>query len=168
MREDVSSVKGQESLVTYHLSRITHYLLRLPYRIIALLLFLAALLPRLPGLNLFLTSDEKTNIYLTGSNVIAAFLRGNLRGTYWHFYPGVTMSWLDAIGMTAQYGLDLLLGKPVPPFTEYIYGDILSLVVAVRLPYAVLTALAVPAIYLLARRLLPNRVAALGALFLAF
>jgi hypothetical protein len=137
-------------------------------RFIALFLFLIALAPRLPGLRLFLTSDENTNIFFAGSDVIAAFLRGDLRATYWHFYPGVTMSWLDALGMTGQYLLDWLRGMSLPPFTEYIYGDILSLLVANRLPYAILTAAAVSAIYWLGRRLLPERVAILGALFFAF
>ena len=135
--------------------------------LIAAFLFVVALLPRIFGLSRFLTSDENTNIFFAGSNVIAAFLRGDLRGTYWHFYPGVTMSWLDAIGMSGQYLLDTLRTSP-PPFTEYIYGDILALLVANRLPYAILTALAVPAIFLLARQVLPNRVALLGALFMAF
>jgi hypothetical protein len=136
--------------------------------LVAAILFGVAVLPRLPGLARFLTSDENTNIFFAGSNVIAAFLRGDFRGTYWHFYPGVTMSWLDAVGMAGQYGLDALRGKALPPFTEYIYGDILSLIVANRLPYALLTAAAVSAVYLLARWLLPGRVALLGALFIAF
>jgi len=67
-----------------------------PY-LTTLLLFVIALLPRLPGLDRFLTSDENTNIFFAGSDVVAAFLAGNWRGTYWHFYPGVTMSWLDGI-----------------------------------------------------------------------
>ncbi|MBE7554746.1 MAG: phospholipid carrier-dependent glycosyltransferase [Anaerolineales bacterium] len=137
-------------------------------RLIAFLLFWIALAPRLPGLRLFLTSDENTNIFFAGSDVIAAFLRGDFRATYWHFYPGVTMSWLDALGMTGQYLLDWLRGVSLPPFTEYIYGDILSLLVANRLPYAILTAAAVPAVYWLSRQLLPERIALLGALFLAF
>ncbi|HXV96869.1 MAG TPA: glycosyltransferase family 39 protein, partial [Anaerolineae bacterium] len=136
--------------------------------LIATFLFILALLPRLPGLGLFLTSDENTNIFFAGSDVIVAFLRGDFRGTYWHFYPGVTMSWLDALGMAGQYLFVSLSGAKLPPFEEYVYGDILSLLVASRLPYAILTAAAVPAIYLLARQLLPGRVALLGALFLAF
>ncbi|MCB0211195.1 MAG: glycosyltransferase family 39 protein [Anaerolineae bacterium] len=136
-------------------------------RLIAAVLFLIALLPRIVGLRRFLTSDENTNIFFAGSNVIAAFLQGDLRGTYWHFYPGVTMSWLDAIGMTVQYGLDSLRST-TPPFTDYIYGDILGLLVANRLPYAILTALAVSALYWLARQVMPNGLALLGALFLAF
>ena len=99
----------------------------------AALLFVVALLPRIVGLHRFLTSDENTNIFFAGSDVIAAFLRGDLRGTYWHFYPGVTMSWLDAIGMTTQYALDSLRTS-TPPFVDYIYGDILDLLVANRLP----------------------------------
>jgi len=144
-----------------HWSRFNHFY-------IALLLFVAALLPRIFGLDQFLTSDENTNIFFAGSDVIAAFLQGDYRGTYWHFYPGVTMSWLDAIGMTGQYGLDILAGQSPPPFVDYIYGDILSLVVANRLPYAILSALSIPVIYLLARKLLPELMALLGALFLAF
>jgi hypothetical protein len=153
----------------FHVSRLTSHASRfLSPRLVAFFLFLAALFLRLPGLGLFLTSDENTNIFFAGSDVIAAFLRGDLRGTYWHFYPGVTMSWLDAMGMAGQYFIDILTGQSVPPFTEYIYGDILSLLVANRLPYVILTAAAVPATYLLARKLLPERVALLGALFIAF
>ncbi|RME47245.1 MAG: hypothetical protein D6796_07920, partial [Caldilineae bacterium] len=63
-----------------------------------IILFLLALLPRLFDLGQFLTSDEKTNIFLAGSAVVQAFLRGDWAGTYWHFYPGVTMSWADALG----------------------------------------------------------------------
>ncbi|MBN1220764.1 MAG: glycosyltransferase family 39 protein [Anaerolineae bacterium] len=135
--------------------------------LVSLLLFVVALIPRLPGLARFLTSDENTNIFFAGSDVVAAFLRGDFRGTYWHFYPGVTMSWLDGLGLAGQYWLDLLNGKPVPPFTDYIYGDILSLLVANRLPYAILTAAAVPVFYLLARKLLPQPMALFGALLLA-
>ena len=137
-------------------------------RTMAIALFVIALLPRLPGLGTFLTSDENTNIFYAGSDVIAAFLQGDFRATYWHFYPGVTMSWLDAIGLAGQYLFDLASGRPVPEFNDYLYGDILSLVVASRLPYAMLTALAVPATYLLARQLLSDPIALLGSLFMAF
>ncbi len=144
----------------------THWLVQ--PRFVMIWLFIAALLPRLPGLSRFLTSDENTNIFFAGSDVIAAFLQGDLRGTYWHFYPGVTMSWLDAVGMVGQYGLARLTGQSVPAFSEYIYGDILSLVVANRLPYALLTAVAVPLIYLFIRKLTNETIAIFGALLLAF
>ena len=136
--------------------------------VVAILLFFAALMPRLIGLDRFLTSDENTNIFIAGSDVITAFLRGDFRGTYWHFYPGVTISWLDALGMGGQYLLQSVSNPTLPSFTEYIYGDILSLIVASRLPYVILTAAAILAMYLLARKLLSNRVALFGALFMAF
>ncbi len=59
----------------------------------AILTFLLALAPRLPGLRIFLTSDERTNLYWAGSQFVEGLLSGNLSLTYWHFYPGVTMSW---------------------------------------------------------------------------
>ncbi len=135
---------------------------------VALLLFWLAIIPRLPGLDRFIITDEHTNIFIAGSDVLRAFLTGNFRGTYWHFYPGVTMSWLTDLGLVAQYGFELALGRPLPPLLDFIYGDILAHLVAARLPFALLSAAAVPAIYLLARKLLPNRVALLGALFIAF
>ncbi len=146
----------------------SHVLRLISPRLVASLLFLAALAPRLPGLNLFLTTDEPTLIFSAGSDVIVALLRGDLRGTYWHFYPGVTMSWLDTVGMVGQYLWATLSDASLPPFTEFIYSDILSLIIAIRLPYAILTAAAVSAVYLLARKLLPERAAFLGVLFLAF
>ncbi len=135
--------------------------------LVPLLLFGVALVPRLPGLGRFIITDEYTNIFIAGSDVLREFLAGNLRGTYWHFYPGVTMSWLTDLGLVAQYGAELLAGHPVPPLTEFIYGGIVPLLVTARLPFALLTAVSVPLIYLLAKRLLPPWMALLGALFLA-
>jgi 4-amino-4-deoxy-L-arabinose transferase-like glycosyltransferase len=132
--------------------------------LVSLVLFGAALLPRLPGLGQFLTTDEPFFLTAAGVNVITAFMRGDFRATYWHFYPGVTLSWLDALGLAGQY----LLTAPAHSFTAFIRSDVLTLLVAVRLPYALLSAAAIPAIYLLARRLLPQRIAFLGALLLAF
>ena len=153
------SLKRQVTHITSYASRPVF---------IALFLFLAAALPRLVGLNLFLTTDESYFIAHAGSEVIKAFLQGNLRGTYWHFYPGVTLSWLTGIGLSGQYLYLMLTGQNLPSFIQYLDRDVLSLLVAARLPFVLLTAMAVPAIYLLARRLLPESAARLGALFLAF
>lgn len=120
-------------------------------------LFLLALAPRLPDLGQFLTSDERTNVLIAGSDVIVALLRGDLAGTYWHFYPGVTMSWADAVGLGFGWLLARLGGGPAPAFSDYLYSDLRDLIVAARLPYAVLSALFVPALYLFLRRLLPGR-----------
>jgi 4-amino-4-deoxy-L-arabinose transferase-like glycosyltransferase len=136
--------------------------------LIPFLLFILALAPRLPGLGRFITTDELTTVFDAGSSVLREFLNGNFRGTYWHFYPGVTMSWLTDLGLTTQYLLEIALGRPAGSLLEYVYGDITSLLVAARLPFAILTALSVPVIYLLARQLLPVPIALLGALFIAF
>ena len=136
-------------------------------RLMPLLLFLVALLPRLPGLGQFITTDEYTNIFIAGSDVLRAFLTGNLRETYWHFYPGVTMSWLTDVGLAAQYAVESILGHTPPPLTEFIYQDITQVLIAARLPFALLTAVSVPVIYGLARKLLPHWAALLGALFIA-
>ncbi|HHJ07370.1 MAG TPA: hypothetical protein ENK24_07710, partial [Anaerolineae bacterium] len=117
-----------------------------------IILFVAALLPRVFGLRQFLTSDEHTNIYLAGSAVLQAFLRGDFRATYWHFYPGVTMSWLDALGIGGLWLLERLTGATALSLSAFANSDILHLLVAARLPYALLTALFVPAVYGLLRR----------------
>ena len=115
-------------------------------------LFLAALLPRVFGLGKFITSDEPTNIFIAGSGVIQAFLRGDFRQTYWHFYPGVTMGWADGIGLATQWLIERITGATAQPFSEFLNSDIRQVLVAARLPYAVLTALFVPLVYLLLRR----------------
>jgi 4-amino-4-deoxy-L-arabinose transferase-like glycosyltransferase len=136
--------------------------------IIPLALFVVALLPRLPGLGRFVITDEHTNIFIAGSQVLEAFLAGDLRATYWHFYPGVTMSWLTDLGLGVQYLLATTTGATRQPITEYIFGEMNTLLVAARLPFVLLTALSVPVIYLLARRLVSPSVALPAALFIAF
>jgi hypothetical protein len=134
----------------------------------ALLLFLLALAPRLLGLRSFLTSDERTNLYWAGSQFLEALLSGDLSLTYWHFYPGVTMSWVEALGLAGSWGLTRLTGSTTDTLAQFVRRPILDLILAARLPYALLTAGAVAGFYLLARRLLGHRTALLGALFIAF
>jgi 4-amino-4-deoxy-L-arabinose transferase-like glycosyltransferase len=130
-------------------------------------LFVLALAPRLPGLRLFLTTDEP---FFAGqaANVVTALLQGDLRSTYWHFYPGLTISWLDGLGLAAQWVVERLPGVTVQPFDQFLQRDILDVMVAIRLPYALLSALFVIAVYALVRRLFDTRTAILGALFVAW
>ncbi len=121
-------------------------------RLLPIGLFFAALLPRVFGLGQFITSDEPTNIFIAGSGVIQAFLRGEFRQTYWHFYPGVTMGWADGIGLAGQWFAERLTGITTMPFSAFLDSDIRHILVAARLPYAVLTALFVPMVYFLLRR----------------
>jgi len=134
----------------------------------AICLFVLALIPRLPGLRLFLTSDEPTILYWGGSQFVEGLLSGDLSLTYWHFYPGVTMSWVEALGLAGYWVLARFTGTTTETLAEFVRRPILDLILAARLPYALLTAGGVAGFYLLARRLLGHRTAVLGALFIAF
>jgi 4-amino-4-deoxy-L-arabinose transferase-like glycosyltransferase len=134
----------------------------------AVLIFLLALAPRLPGLSLFLTSDEPDGIYWAGSQFIEGLLSGNLALTYWHFYPGVVMSWAETLGLAGAWVLARLSGGTTETLAQFVRRPILELILAARLPYALLTAGSVAGFYLIARRLLGHWAALLGALFIAF
>ena len=136
-------------------------------RTIPAALFLLALTPRLPGLRLFLTTDEPF-FAQQAAEVIHALLRGDFRSTYWHFYPGLTISWLDGLGMLVQWGVARLIGAAEGPFIQFIKRDVLDLLVALRTPYALLSALFVVAVYWLMLRLAGRRVALVGALLVAW
>jgi 4-amino-4-deoxy-L-arabinose transferase-like glycosyltransferase len=129
----------------------------------AALVFALALALRLPGLSLFLTSDERTNTYLGTAQVLEGLLRGDFGDTYWHFYPGVTMSWLGMAGLLAQY----LVGGAGLSLAAFLRQDISHLIAAARAPFAVLTAGSVAGVYLLARPLFGQRTALVGAILLA-
>ncbi|PWH16101.1 MAG: hypothetical protein DDG58_10170 [Ardenticatenia bacterium] len=130
---------------------------------IPIFIFVAALAPRLPGLNLFLTTDEPFNIRQSTA-VVAAFLQGDFRSTYWHFYPGLTIAWLNGLGLLFQW----LWTGTAEPFMQFIQRDVVELVGAARLPYAILGALYAVAVYMFAKRLLGHRVALVGALLVAW
>jgi hypothetical protein len=134
----------------------------------ALLLFLLALVPRVPGLRAFLTSDEPDGIYWASSQFVQGLISGDLSLTYWHFYPGVTMSWIETLGLVGSWALARLSGGTTETLAQFVRRPILDLILAARLPYALLTAGGVAGFYLLARRLLGHRPALLGSLFIAF
>ncbi len=132
------------------------------------ILFVMALLPRILNLDQFLTSDENTNIFFAGSAVIQAFLQGNLRETYWHFYPGVTMSWLDSFGLVGLWLWERGMGITQQSLFDFVDNDILHLLIACRVPYAILTAIFIPIVYNLLQRLLPHVIALTASMFIAF
>ena len=84
--------------------------------------------------------------------LLRLFLRGDLRGTYWHFYPGVMISWMSTLGMVGGWLIQTITNPNNQPFTQYINSDILNLLIAVRLPYVILTALFIPSVYYFLRR----------------
>ena len=140
--------------------------------IAALSLFVLAFLPRVLSLNAISIIDE-----FQWQNGAKAFINGLLSGdfasTYCRYHPAVTDLWLIAIGLGVKY-LTLLLTGANPggfqtlleqsTFPGYPNADFL---VAERLPFTFATSISVVLVYLLARKLLGNPVAWLGAGLLA-
>ena len=59
-------------------------------------LFLLALLLRLPYLGNFMTIDEIKWVEGAGQFLLA-LNSGHLADTYWHFHPGITITWIEAM-----------------------------------------------------------------------
>jgi len=129
-------------------------------------LFVLAILIRLPYLGTFSTIDEVKWVegaaqFLTGLS------QGQLAQTYWHFFPGITITWGEVIILWLRW-LVLGNGADLSSFLETQLADFQSLVGPMRLSAVFITSLTIPGIYLLGRRLLGNTIALFGAAFIAF
>jgi hypothetical protein len=78
------------------------------------------------------------------------------------------MSWTETLGLAGSWALARLSGGTTETLAQFVRRPVMDLILAVRLPHALLTACGVAGLYLLARRLLGHRTALLGALFIAF
>jgi hypothetical protein len=144
---------------------------------ISLALFVMALVPRIMGLNIFFTIDERPYTE-RGVKFLAAMLDGYLTHTYRGYQPAVTTMWGVALGIIGKYLAQLgtmLWGgqKGVVDIREFILSlPILpidpDLLFAIRLPTVLIASLTVVGIYLLVRRIFNDKVALLGAALLAF
>jgi hypothetical protein len=148
---------------------------------ISVALFLLALVPRVVGLDVFITPDEPRWM-----NRSASFLEAVLAGDFMHTIHigetpgGVTTKWCGSAGIGARYLL-LRLNPSVRmgafpyadnlgEFLRWLQSDPhnpLEVMVAVRWPIALIVSCSVAGIYLLARELFTERVALLGAILLA-
>jgi 4-amino-4-deoxy-L-arabinose transferase-like glycosyltransferase len=128
----------------------------------ALLIFAAALLPRLYALGTFLTIDEVK--WAEGAaQFLLALPSGDLAQTYWHFFPGVTIAWGGALILG-------VLCLPMPDLAACAHaqvGDLAHSIGWLRLWPVLLTAFGVTGVYLLSRKLLDERAALLATLLLA-
>ncbi len=127
------------------------------------LVFLAALLPRLYALGSFLTIDEVKWAEGAAQFIIALY-SGDLARTYWHFFPGITITWGNA---PALWGVC----STAPDLTGCINTQVEKLPQTIgwlRLSPVLLTSLGIVGCYLLSHRLLEPKVALLTALLLAF
>jgi 4-amino-4-deoxy-L-arabinose transferase-like glycosyltransferase len=138
-------------------------------------LFALAFLPRVLGLNTFITFDETK--WMSGYTVdfLMALMRGEFTATYQRFHPGVTTMWSASAGLTAQYLLEKTLGVVQPSlvgFQEYLEAvpvlpSSARFLTAERLPAAFATSIAVVLMYSLVGKLFNSRIAFLSAAMLA-
>jgi len=128
-----------------------------------LLIFLAALLPRLYQLGSFLTIDE-----LKWAEGAAQFMlglqNGDLAQTYWHFFPGVTTTW----GAAKVLWWLCWSASDLTACTTEAVANLPATIGWLRLSPVLMTAAGISGVYLLLRRLLNQPIALLTALLLAF
>lgn len=148
--------------------------------IIPLALFLAALLPRILSLGAFMTADEDDQI-MFANHFLKSALQGDWAGALILGYPGVPTVILGGIGAGARYLAHYAGWQPLP----WVQADLITTIdqlttrfgvfehpydflVWVRVPMALAASLSILGIFLLAKRLLDERLALIGALILAF
>ena len=138
--------------------------------ILGAILFFLALVPRVVGLNVFLTTDEPIWIRRTLSFFVA-LLEHDYAGTAIHYKPGVTTLWSGVLGLVADYllqanawpgGLADFVRAMLP--AQPVSVDYLAFV---RFPTVLLTSACVVGIYFFTEKLFNQRIALLSAILLA-
>lgn len=127
-------------------------------------LFALALLIRLPYLGTFMTIDEVKWVEGAGQ-FTTALAGGDLSATYWHFFPGITITWGDTVILWLQYLASD--ATPITAFVENQMANLPGLIGAMRLSPVIITALGVAGVFWLARPLLGDVAALIGAGLLA-
>jgi 4-amino-4-deoxy-L-arabinose transferase-like glycosyltransferase len=142
--------------------------------VIPLVVLLAALLPRVLGLDRFLTADEDDQLRFS-ADFFTAVLAGNWKQAVLLGYPGVPTMAFGGLGLALRYWLHMWGIAPLagvgPTMAETLRqaaGHPLAYIQAARLPMAIAASLAVLGMYLLMHRLVGGRIAFLAALFIAF
>nr|NIO70897.1 phospholipid carrier-dependent glycosyltransferase [Anaerolineae bacterium] len=139
--------------------------------IVALGLFLLALVPRAFGLDVFVTADERRWIERS-VQFFSALSVGDFADTFQTGHPGVTTKWTGTAGLLARYlsqarqpslaGLWAFLeAVPVRPSVSVEYLPVM------RFPTVLLTSACVVAVYFMVRRIFGDRVALLSGVLLA-
>lgn len=137
--------------------------------LVALGLFLLALAPRLPGLDVFLTADEPKAWFGRSIQFLDAIARADWSATYDSPAPGVTTMWAGALGLLLDYLRQGDIGVSVRAFLQQVPFDPLdpAILPLIRLPIVLLVASAAPLTYLWGRSFLGDRAAVLTACLLA-
>jgi len=145
-------------------------------RCIALILFIAALLPRLLTLSTFITWDEFVWTYRS-IKFLAALREGHWAGTFLTGHPGVVTMWAGLVGIAIKLSLGL------DSWTDFVWISQLSqydednleflkrstpFLFAAKVPVALLTSATVVGMYLLLKQLFNKRIALFSSLLIAF
>ncbi|HXW01218.1 MAG TPA: glycosyltransferase family 39 protein, partial [Anaerolineae bacterium] len=143
-------------------------------------LFFVALVPRILGLEVFLTADEDDQIMFS-TLFLKSVLQGDWAGGLVLGYPGVPTLILGAGGVGLRYLFHYQGWLPLPwvqadlmttldqVTTQFgVFEYPLDFIWWVRLPMALAASLSILGIYFLTRRLLGERLAVLGTLIIAF
>ena len=142
--------------------------------VIPLAVFLLALVPRLFGLDVFLTADEDDQLRFA-AGFLTAVLAQDWAKAVLLGYPGVPTMALAGIGLGLRYLLHQWGWAPLPGagpdlastlahVTEYP----LAYIQAARVPMVVTASVAVVGMYMMMRRLVDSRVALVAAVLIAF
>ena len=139
--------------------------------LVAMLLFVLAVLLRLPNLGAFLTPDEQRIWTTLTAEFMSALLRGDWAATATSGYPGVTTTWAGSLGLALQWMVarppdvgslagmaDALLASP----------SRLDMLPWVRLGVVLSSAAGIALVFLLTRRLFDNAVALFAAALMLF
>lgn len=123
----------------------------------ALIILVVAILPRLYGIGLFLTADEK-NWVGRSAEFIKAWRHLRINDTLQTTHPGITVLWVSGLAVyTAQQVYH----------TVFNFNDILKFAAFAQVPMAVINSLLVVAIFIVLRKLLPRSLAFVAGLALA-
>ncbi len=148
--------------------------------VLPLAVFLVALLPRLLSLDTFLTADEDDQLVFAHL-FLKSVWKGDFTGVLVLGYPGVPTLVLGTLGVGLRYLLHYSGWLPLPwvtagliPTINQVAGQYgvfaypLDMIAWVRGPMVIVASLSVMGIYLMARRLVDERLALLGTLIIAF
>ncbi len=138
-------------------------------RLLALLLVLLILAPRLPRLGQFVTPDERKWL-ARSANFYYALAHGDFANTFQREHPGVTVMWAGTLGFLARYpsyvreapGYFGWKDEEIEPFLRQRGYNPLDLLVAGRLFVVLFVTGALLLAFLYARRVLGDGPAALG------
>ncbi|HRV95097.1 MAG TPA: glycosyltransferase family 39 protein, partial [Anaerolineae bacterium] len=136
--------------------------------LLALLVGLVALIPRLIGLNVFLTADEPKSWFGRSIIFLDALARADWAATFDSPAPGVTTMWAGSIGLLLEYARQGFPGN-LTDFLAVIPFDPLdpSILPLIRLPIVLLATLTAVLTFWWGRAVFGRPAALLAALLIA-